>query len=114
MDKPLRYYCKIKTCVKYQVYEFQLPENLTREHYDILRIFMQTFGENKYPERLKVLHLQHPEFFIDFPDYGFPVFKINFYKQTSLKQVDYYLNIINTYMNHLMIDQISKSSDSRY
>jgi len=98
----LQYYQKIETCVKYQVYEFKLPENLSEECYQILRTFIQTFGDNHYPLRLKVLHLQHSNFFIDFPDYGFPVFKVSFYKQTPLKQVDYYLNIINTYMNNLI------------
>ncbi len=96
----MQYYRKIETCVKYQVYEFKLPETLNKERYQVLRAFIQTLGNNSYPSCLKVLHLRHTDFFIDFPDYGFPVFKINFYKRT--KQVDYYLNIINTYMNNLI------------
>jgi hypothetical protein len=101
----LQYYQKIETCVKYQGYEFKLPETLSAENYQTLKTFMQTLGENSYPLRLKVLHLRHGYFFIDFPDYGFPIFKVNFYKKTPLEQVDNYLNIINTYMNNIIRDE---------
>jgi hypothetical protein len=97
----MKYYRRIQSCTKYQRYEFGLKD-LTQQHHALLRDFVQTFGESSNPPHLKVLHVKHHAFFIDFPAYGFPVFKISFYKHISPQQAEYYLDLINDYLTQLL------------
>ena len=98
----LQNYSRISACLKYQAYEFILPDNLAIEHYTALRKFVKSLGKNVNPPSINVLHIEHRLFFLDFPGYGFPGFKINFYKHTSAKEVYYYLNMIDSYLNEMM------------
>jgi len=95
-------YRLIETCVKYQAYEFDLPTQLKVPAYEQLRYFVTTYGENTNPETINVLHIQNPLFFIDFPGYGFPIFKISFFKQTAPEQIEYYLQQIDGYLDKLL------------
>ena len=91
------YYRQIEGCVTYQVYEFELT-HCSLQHYEKLRVFIQTLGRNNYPQEIGVLQIKHKLFFISFPTYGYPIFKINFYRWTSSEQVTYYLNLLNDYL----------------
>lgn len=97
-----RYYHPIQTCVNYQAYEFDLSSILTEQAYTKLRHFIANYGENTNPATINVLHIQNPLFFIDFPSYGFPIFKISFLKKTTHKQTEYYLQQINGYLAQLL------------
>ncbi len=92
----------VETCVKYQVYEFDLPRQLESSTYKQLRDFVITYGENTNPDTINVLHIRNPLFFIDFPSYGFPIFKISFFKQTAPEQIEYYLQQIDGYLDKLL------------
>lgn len=97
----MKHYHVIQACVKYQAFEFLMPITLNLKNYELLRQFVQQFGENRNPPQLKVLHIKHPLFFIDFPAYGFPTFKITFYKNTLLEDVEHYLTLVNNYLDQL-------------
>ncbi len=97
----MKYYCHITSCVTYQAYQFGMA-NLTVQHYARLKEFVQNLGENTYPPNISVLHIKHSQFFLDFPGYGFPVFKISFYPWTPPEQVTYYLELLNNYLVQLL------------
>jgi hypothetical protein len=97
----MKYYHRIVACVTYQAYEFKL-DGLTQQHYARLNSFVQPLGDNTYPLNFKVLHIKHKFFFLDFPAYGFPVFKISFYQWTPPEQITYYLELINNYFGQLL------------
>jgi hypothetical protein len=97
----MKYYHRIASCVTYQAYEFKL-DNLTQQHYARLNSFVQTLGENTYPPNFKVLHIKHKFFLLDFPAYGFPVFKISFYQSSPAEQITYYLELLNNYLGQLL------------
>lgn len=99
----IHYYRSVQTCVKYQVYEFDLPSQLTESAYQKLRHFIANYGENTNPTTINVLHIENRLFFIDFPSYKFPVFKISFFKQTTPEQVEYYLQQISGYLAQLLL-----------
>ncbi len=92
---------KITACVNYQAYRFALPSDLSTAHYQILRQFIADFGENINPPEIPVLHILHAHFFIQFPSYGFPYFKVNFYPQVPLTEVQHYLRLFNNQLHYL-------------
>ena len=97
----VQYYRPIQRCVNYQAYEFSLDKGLTQPQYEQLRLFVQTLGKNRNPTTFNVLHIRNQYFFLDFPSYGFPTFKISFYKHISKQKVEIYLDKINDYMHQL-------------
>lgn len=92
------HYQYVKSCIRYQTYQFQLA-TLTEQQYIVLKQFITTLGENTTD--FPVLHIKHSQFFIDFPSYGFPYFKLTFYKTTSPQEVNQYLHKINDFLNKL-------------
>ncbi|MDY6992869.1 MAG: hypothetical protein SVR94_09745 [Pseudomonadota bacterium] len=96
----MRYYRRIATCGNYKAYTFELT-GFEFEHYCALKTFIQTLGQNHYPQTVQVLRIQQRAFFIDFPAYGFPYFKISFYRQNPQTIIDQYLNLINDYLNQI-------------
>ncbi len=98
------YYQNVKHCIRYQTYQFQL-DKLTEQQYFLLRQFIYALGKNTNPVDFPVLHIKHNLFVIDFPNYGFPYFKISFNKTTSTKEVDYYLIKINNFLNTLLLKE---------
>jgi hypothetical protein len=95
------YYQYVKNCIRYQTYQFQLAM-LSEPQYLLLKQFISSLGENTNPIDFPVLHIKHSLFFIDFPNYGFPYFKLTFYKTTPSQEVTYYLNKINNFLNLLL------------
>jgi hypothetical protein len=68
----------------------------------LLKQFISTLGENTNPIDFPVLHIKHILFFIDVPNYGFPYFKLTFYKTVPSQEVEYYLNKINDFLNKIL------------
>jgi len=92
-------YHPIPSCVAYQAYEFELS-HCSLKQFEKLRAFVQSLGENLNPPTIGVLHVAHPAFFISFPSYGYPVFKISFYPATPADQIRHYLNLLSDYTTH--------------
>jgi hypothetical protein len=97
-----KYYQPIDSCVNYQAYQFRLPTALSVDAYQQIRAYVKSFGDNLNPEAIKVLHIEHELFFIDFPAYGFPYFKISFYPQTPATKVKNYLYLLNNKLYSLL------------
>jgi len=95
------HYQYIKTCIRYQTYQFQLTM-LTEPQYFLFKQFISILGENTNPVDFPVLHIKHTLFFIDVPNYGFPYFKLTFYKAVPSQEVAYYLNKINDFLNKIL------------
>lgn len=91
------HYRQIESCVTTQTYEFEL-KHCSLQHYEKLRDFIQTLGKNHYPQEIGVIQIRHKFFFMSFPTYGYPVFKISFHRWTSPDQMMYYLNLLNDYL----------------
>ncbi len=89
------HYKAISSCVAYQSYQFDFPLKFHLHAYEKLRAFILGLADNHYPTHLQVLQLQHPDFILDFPAYGFPYFKIRFYRHVSLKMQKNYLRLLN-------------------
>lgn len=96
------YYEKITACVNYQAYQFQLPRQLSLTAYEQLRCFVEQQGENINPPSIGVLNIHHADFFLQFPTYGFPYFKINFYPQVPATKVQHYLRLFNNQLQYLL------------
>lgn len=97
------YHHRVTACVNYQAYQFDLPASLTPTAYEKLRTFISRFGENLNPSTIAVLHLSHPLFFIDFPAYGFPYFKVSFYPEVATTRVDDYLRLFENQLHYLTV-----------
>ncbi|MCV6637994.1 hypothetical protein [Candidatus Albibeggiatoa sp. nov. NOAA] len=95
------HYQYVKSCIRYQTYQFQLNQ-LTEQQHFLLKQFVGSLGNNANPIDFPVLHIKHSLFFIDFPSYGFPYFKLTFYKTTSPQEVEHYLNKTNDFLNQLL------------
>ncbi len=87
-------------CVNYQAYQFDFPSHFSQTAYQILRQSIENEGENINPPELGVLHICHPLFFIQFPAYGFPYFKINFYVHVAGFEVQHYLRLFNNQLDY--------------
>jgi len=97
----IEYYKKVTACVNYQAYQFRLPTELSQTAYEQLRHFVETQGENINPANIGVLNIQHQDFFVQFPTYGFPYFTLNFYPQVPTSTVQYYLRLFNNQLQYL-------------
>lgn len=95
MRQKNQYQRRVSACVRYQAYVFPLPKELSKPGYARLRRQVERLGQNRNPPALQVLHIEHPEFFIDFPAYGFPSFKISFYPDAPAQIVARYLGYLN-------------------
>jgi len=76
-------YQRMEACVQYHAYEFTLPETLSPDHYAKLRAFIQGLGDVEELVGMQLIRVRAPDFFVDFPAYGFPLFKISFYKHVA-------------------------------
>lgn len=95
-DDTLPQHCqRIQSCVNYRAYQFALPRGLSERAYTQLQQYMLSLGENRNPPELKVLHIKHEDFFIDFPAQGFPYFKVSFYPHTPNHALHNYLTQFN-------------------
>ncbi|MCP4697317.1 MAG: hypothetical protein GY862_10760 [Gammaproteobacteria bacterium] len=102
MHKAQIHYQSVQACVAYLSYEFVLPSQLDEEKFAQLRSFISKLGENLYPAAIKVLHVKAQWFFVDFPSYGFPTFKINFFKDAPPPEVNTCLQLLNSQINSLL------------
>ena len=90
-----RYYKAISSCVTYDAYSFTFPVGYTVEQHHKLYGFINQLGKNTNPAFIKVLHILHPDFFIDFPAHGFPSFKVSFYRHVTVNTQKNYLRLLN-------------------
>ena len=96
----MKYYRHVPACGRYQAYVFELT-TLKPEDYVQLKAFIQTLGEQRYPQSLPVMRIKHRAFFIDFPAYGFPYFKVSFYRHSTQTLIEAQLKLINDFLNHI-------------
>jgi len=87
-------YKKIAHCTRYHSYQFSLPLHWQQHQFALMRDYVLNLGENRYPDDFEVLQIRHELFMIDFPGYGFPYFKVNFYPDTKQQQQQYYLGLL--------------------
>jgi len=80
--------------VRYHSYRFFLPKYWSRLVHEELGAFVLSLGENRYPPEIGVLQVRHASFFIDYPSFGFPYFKISFYLSCPQKIRLHYLRLL--------------------
>ena len=97
----LMVYEKVDSCVRYHSYRFLLPKNWQQKQHQSLAKFVLSLGENKYPESLGVLQIRHDAFFLDYPSFGYPYFKISFYKDCSKKTRQNYLRLLADQLHYI-------------
>jgi hypothetical protein len=94
------YYQEINYCLNYRSYQFSLA-GLEKWQYEMLKRWINSLGDNQYPNDFPVLRIKHPAFMIEFPSYGFPYFKVMFAKTTSTGEIQQHLCYMNEFLDLL-------------
>lgn len=94
------YYQEISYCLNYRSYQFNLA-GLEKWQYEMLKRWISSLGDNQYPTDFPVLQIKNPVFIIEFPNYGFPYFKIMFAKAVPNGEIQQHLCYINEFLNLL-------------
>ena len=87
--------------MRYHSYRFLLPKCWSRQAHKQLGTFVLSLGENRYPAEIDVLQVRHVSFFIDYPSFGFPYFKVSFYHGCPKKIRRHYLRLLADQLHYI-------------